>query len=353
MLGDGLRLGCGTAQRPAHSSESTRPDILDTVRPGHLVVLALLGLGCGVLEAPVAPDLPGNLETTRIEVDGRERGWISYVPASRATPASLVLALPGSGQSAEALRASTRYRLEELAERDGFVVVYAEAWAEGGAGGYEWNDCRKNTPQPAHLENVDDVGFLIGVLERFVASEPIDPRRVYVFGVSDGGQMANRMTTEHTARFAAFASIIAQQTAPANSNCLDPQGPIPALFMGGTDDPVIPWQGGVAGIWWIPGATAGEVLSMDETIAHWRARNGTTTDGISTVLPDADPGDESTMVRTIWDGPAPVVLYEARGGGHTIPGGWMGVPEFILGHTNGDVQAMDEIWSFFREHVRD
>ena len=323
------------------------------MRVSRLLPLILLCFGCGIPDAPVEPLLPGNLETTRIEHEGRDRGWVSYVPVNRATPAPLVLALPGSGQSAEALRQATRYRLEELAERDGFVVVYAEAWAEGGAVSYEWNDCRKNTPQPAHLENVDDVGFLLGVLDRFAASQPIDPRRVYVFGVSDGGQMANRMTTEHTARFAAFASIIAQQAAPANSNCLEPHGPIPVLFMGGTDDPIIPWVGGEAGIRWFPGATAGIVLSMDETIAHWRVRNGASSDGVTTVLRDRDPDDGTTMVRTVWAGPAPVVLYEARGGGHTIPGGWMGVPELMVGRTNDDVQAMDEIWSFFQEHERD
>ena len=211
----------------------------------------------------------------------------------------------------------------------------------------------RTLPSPRISKTSTTSGFLLGVLDRFAASQPIDPRRVYILGVSDGGQMANRMTTEHTARFAAFASIIAQQAAPENSNCLDPHGPIPVLFMGGTDDPIIPWMGGKAGIRWFPGATAGTVLSMDETIAHWRARNGARTEGVTTVLPDRDPGDGTTMARTIWAGPAPVVLYEARGGGHTIPGGWMGVPELMVGKTNGDVQAMDEIWSFFQEQERD
>lgn len=321
-----------------------------------IVLLVPAGLIASFLWAarnpPAEPDLPGKLSAETTEFAGRERSWIVYAPAALEPGAPMVLALPGSGQTAATLRVNTRYRFEELAERHGFLMVYPQAWLEGGAGGPEWNDCRKNTAQPAHLENVDDVGFLVWLYDRLAAQYAVDRTRVYALGVSDGGQMTNRLATEHPERLAAAASIIALQAAPENSNCNGPRGPVPFLFMVGDADPIIPFDGGDASFYGY--FSAGRILSLDESTAHWRAVNGNDADGITEALPDKDGGDGSTVRRTRWAGGAgaEVVAYVIEGGGHTIPGGWMGLPAWILGAENQDISAADEIWAFFSRHRR-
>ena len=58
------------------------------------------------------------------------------------------------------------------------------------------------------------------------------------------------------------------------------------------------------------------------------------------------------MVRERWRGEdgREVMLYSIVGGGHTVPGGHIGAPEFMVGPTNRDIDASVEIWSFFANH---
>jgi polyhydroxybutyrate depolymerase len=135
----------------------------------------------------------------------------------------------------------------------------------------------KHTRQPAHLENVDDVGFVLEVLEATAREYALDRASVYAAGVSDGGQMAYRMGIEHPDRFAAIAAIVAQQPSPHNSSCREPRGPISVLVMNGTEDPIIPYEGGEASFhgWF----SAGEVQPIEGTISLWRRVNGITAPG--------------------------------------------------------------------------
>jgi polyhydroxybutyrate depolymerase len=319
-----------------------------------LAAIAVLALAIAVFvtaipPAPEAPETSGHVVLGETQWEGRPRTWITYVPEGLRQPAPLVLAFPGSSQTGALLRTVTNFGFEALADRDGFLLVYVEAWVAGGSSGPEWNECRKNTQQPAHLENVDDVGFILSVLDRTSRKYEVDPDRVYAMGVSDGGQMAYRMATEHPDRFSAIAAVVAQQAAPENSNCLEPQGPVSVLVMNGTADPVIPYEGGEAALLWF---SAGQVQSIEGTLAHWKAVNGIRGEGTREELADLDPEDSSTVVRERWRGEdgREVVLYSIVGGGHTFPGGHMGAPEFMVGPTNRDIDASVEIWSFFANH---
>lgn len=316
------------------------------------LAVALIGTAFAVTYAltPTAPEEPaltGRFIPGRTEHGGRERTWLTYEPAGLQQPTPAVFLLPGSGQSAEALRLFTAYRFDQLADRDGVLLVYAEAWAEGGVMGPEWNECRKNTPLPAHLENVDDVGYLLWLLDEIAGRYPIDRERVYAAGVSDGGQMAYRLATEQPERFAALAVVVAQQAAPENSNCLRPRGPVSLLVMNGTEDPIIPYAGGIASFYGF--GAAGEVQSMAGTLAHWKTVNGIEGEGTSEMLPDLDPADGSRVRRERFESRSGerLVAYHVMGGGHSIPGGYRGAPEFLLGRVNGDLNGAEAIWEFF------
>jgi polyhydroxybutyrate depolymerase len=331
--------------------------VLRTAGGVTLVVVSLFALAALVLRAttpapPVPPERTGRLLRSELLWEGRTRSWLTYRPERASEPAPLVLALPGSGQSGEALRNATNFGLEAAADRGGFLVVYAEAWHEGSALGHEWNDCRKHTAQPAHSENVDDVGFVLEAVEATAREHPVDRARVYAVGVSDGGQLAFRLAIERPDRFAAIAAIVAQQPTPENSSCPEPRGPISVLVMNGTEDPVIPYRGGEASFHGL--FSAGEVRSTEETISYWKRVNGIDAAGTRVELPDRRPDDRSTVVREQWRARSghEVVLYSIIGGGHTIPGGYRGAPDFLLGVTNQDIDASEEIWAFFRRHQR-
>ncbi len=315
-----------------------------------LVAVAALTLTLATPGRPEPPKTTGSLFLEDVQWEGRRRSWHTYRPVRLKNPAPLVFALSGSGQSVEQLRIATNFGFEALADREGFLLVYAEGWSAGSSLGPEWNDCRRNTSQPAHLENVDDVGFLLHVLEAASRATLVDRTRVFVAGVSDGGQMAYRMATEHPDRFAAIAAIVAQQPTHENSSCMEPRGPISVLVMNGTDDPIIPYTGGEASFhgWF----SAGNVQSTDDTISHWKRVNAIEGPSVRDELPDRDPEDGSRVASERWVSSSghEVVLYSIVGGGHSIPGGYRGAPDFVLGVTNRDIDATKVIWAFFNRH---
>jgi polyhydroxybutyrate depolymerase len=259
----------------------------------------------------------------------------------------------GSSIDLASTRDWTAHRFEALADREGLLLVYPEGF------GLEWNGCRNPGVSEADRRDLDDVGFISGLIDRFAASHAIDRGRVYAVGFSNGGQLAYRLTSDVPERFAAVAVLIAQVPAPENSDCPEPRGPIPILIMNGTADPIIPWEGGTAAFFF--GISArGRVLSTAESIEHWRAVNGIASDEPEVVrLPDHDPDDGSWVERSTWRGDAPdreVVLYAVHGGGHAVPGGIeLGLRPLtgrLIGWVNRDIDTAEELWHFFLRHNR-
>jgi polyhydroxybutyrate depolymerase len=87
----------------------------------------------------------------------------------------------------------------------------------------------------AQSRNVDDVAFISQLIDRLVKDARIDPKRVFVTGMSNGAMMAQRLACEVTDRITAIASV---SGALAIGAC-HPTRPISILEMHGTDDPVM------------------------------------------------------------------------------------------------------------------
>jgi polyhydroxybutyrate depolymerase len=287
------------------------------------------------------PALPGKLVHSSVESGGRTRTFSFYLPAERAERPAIVLALHGSLGDGGQMRAGFGYELDLLAEHEGFLPVYPDGF-EG-----HWNDCRRHAPYSANTQNVDDVAFLAAVVEQLAHEHNADPGRVFATGASNGGQMALRLALEAPEAVRAVAPIIASLPAAGNMDCRTAGRPVSILVMNGTEDPMNPYEGGTValhGVW----GNRGAVLSTRETIDYWRELAGHAEEPEVTDLPDLDTRDHSTVQRSRWrtDGKKDVVLYEIRGGGHSVPNRHVRGPR-ILGRTNGDIEAAREIWSFF------
>src|ERR1700724_2993589 len=91
---------------------------------------------------------------------------------------------------AKSMREWTGYEFDQLADQHGFVVVYPDGYKRN------WNDCHSKATFAAHTENIDDMGFVKGLIAREVAQRQIDEKHVYVLGYSNGGQMALRLALQ-------------------------------------------------------------------------------------------------------------------------------------------------------------
>ncbi|WP_456411189.1 alpha/beta hydrolase family esterase [Oceanithermus sp.] len=310
-----------------------------------LAGLPLLGCAGG----GTATEPAGQLEIHTLTHDGQIRRYALYVPRGKdGTPLPLVFSLHGGGVGLEdqiGIRGhKSPFKLwMGLAEREGFYVVYPEG-LPGAYGRPTWNDCRADCTVSS---SADDVGFLLALLDAVAAEHPVDRGRVYASGMSNGGFMALRLAVEKPNVFAAVAAIGAAM--PAVSSCGAPERAVPVLFMNGTADPNMPYDGGILGN--PPQTSHGTVMSTPDSVTPWADLAGARPAAVRR-LPDLDPDDGGTVTVSdyIVAGRVWVRLYTVGGSGHAAPSlreRYSALFERYFGHQNHDIEAVEEIWRFF------
>jgi len=277
--------------------------------------------------------------------DGRRRGYRLYVPESVSTgPAPLVFVLHGSRGTGELIARITRF--DATADRAGCIACYPD--------GYErhWNDGRNVVAHSAHELNVDDVGFVLKLIEIISDQHEIDRDRVYIAGASNGAMMTYRMLFEAPGIFAAVAGVMCPLHVPyAHED--KPDHPEPVLMIHGTADPIVPYEGGYIGEDEEWKGKLGEVLSVRDAVDYWvRVNDCNALPEEERIVPESKDNPMAVW-RETYSGPAAeVVLYTVQGGGHTWPGGQQYAPESLIGKTCRAFSASDHIWEFFSRHCR-
>lgn len=290
--------------------------------------------------APALPQLKGSWSHKSLQVDERERGYGVYLPNPPPERPGIVLVLHGSNSSAAQIRQWTGYEFDQLADARGVLVAYPDAYK------HTWNECRKAGPYPAKQEKVDDVAFLTHVIDGLVSEYGADASQVFVFGYSNGGQMAMRMALEKPDRVTKFAVVAASWPAADNNVC-PAMGPTrPALFINGTRDPISPFGGGEATLFGF--ASRGEVLPAVKTAQMFAYRNGFEAPTRMGQLPHRHPEDPTRVETRTWaQGGLPYVQqFIVHEGGHVVPQQAFRFPR-LLGNTSQDLDAPAEAVKFF------
>jgi polyhydroxybutyrate depolymerase len=275
--------------------------------------------------------------------DGRTRHYRLYVPSSLAAgvPAPLLVALHGGLGSSAQFAANSGF--DELAEANGFVVVYPDGIGArpDGTGPQTWNGgycCG-----PAVRQDVDDVGFIRQLIDTLAADLPIDPARVFAAGHSNGAILSYRLACELSDR---IVGIGVQAGSLGVDACTPPQ-PVSVIHLHGAADTNHPIGGGkgsgVAGVEFRPARAAVEALAAADGCA-----------GES--RPSTDPSNPDLAITT-WSGcggGAELRFVAVDGATHA----WMGRPaasaaaEAYVGEPYPDLDASRAIWSFLAAHPR-
>lgn len=266
---------------------------------------------------------------------GQKREYLLYVPGSydRTKPTPLVISLHGAMMwPADQMETSQWNR---VADEHGFIVVYPSGTTVSGSGTGVLPKVWLMEPEAVLAA---DVGFISALIDTLEAAYNVDPTRIYVNGLSNGGGMTFGLSCTLSRRIAAVGAVAAAQILPS-SYCADSL-PMPMIAFHGTADRLVPYNG--SGPSWLNPKPFPNVSTW---AADWARRNRCGLAPIdSAVAADVTRREYPNCADN-----AAVVLYTIRGGGHSWPGG-KPLPKWIVGPTSSSIDASGLMWEFFREH---
>ncbi|MCX6006361.1 MAG: dienelactone hydrolase family protein [Chloroflexi bacterium] len=322
------------------------------------ILLLLVSMAaCAANNSPVEPKTPGKPVivtdnqtaassqnyTDSILVNGLQRSYLIHLPASydKSRQWPLVIILHGGGGEAWNMNPLTGFNA--LADKEGFIVIYPDAYE------HNWNDGRGAPSIKSQAQNIDDVSFISALIIRLEQDLSIDKKMIYATGISNGAIMSNRLGCELSDKIAAIAPVagnIPEKTASTWS----PSRAVSVLIINGTEDPLVPYNGGDVSFLSIK---RGTVISVADTVKFWVTRDGCPGAPQMEQLPHINPADPTSTTVEKYTGcrdGTEVVLYRVNGGGHTWPGGLQYMSERFIGKTSRDFSATETIWQFFKLH---
>lgn len=238
-----------------------------------------------------------------------------YIPMGYSgLPVPLIVMLHGGGQDTADFAAGTA--MNELADQHNFLVAYPEQSREANRHGF-WNWFRPDDQQP----DSGEPAIIAGMTRQIMTDWSIDPRRVYIAGLSAGGAMAAVLASTHPDLFAAAGVHSGIPHGSANdlssafaamSMGLGPEtagGPVPLIVFHGDRD------------------TSVNVVNAQRLIdARLATHNADELDPVTTssMTVDEATADTHPYTRTRHTDAVGVVIAESwvvKGGGHTWFGG--------------------------------
>jgi polyhydroxybutyrate depolymerase len=313
-------------------------------KPSFITAMRAAFLGSSRSGGPCANVIPMQL----LRPEG-QRDYLLALPGKPPTgKRPLVVILHGGGASAKqvlgmAFPPSPLSVWLEIAEREGVIVAAADA----GKGG--WNDCFASDERVAKK---DDVAFIGAVIDDAIARHGADADRVHVIGVSRGGLLAYRVAVEIPYKLAAFSALLACMPPPGRA--AKPTVALPALILGCTHDPFMPYEGGKRLL------TLGflePMMGIEDSARVWRELAGLADTPVVEELAPEDGKGRTRATRFLWGqatGPQ-VALYRIDRGGHAEPSRLKRYPELInrlVGPQNGDLEIAEAAWDFLKEKRR-
>ncbi len=176
---------------------------------------------------------------------------------------------------------------------------------------------------------VDDVAYLVGLVDQVSAAYSVDPRRVYAVGHSNGGYMAYRLACERAEVFAAITSLAGAAAFQDPSTCV-PSAPVSVLQIHGDADQTVPYDGGRS----FPGAVA----SVERWATYDSCTGSLTPAGTLDIEKRLDGAETSAASITSCPASVAADLWTIHGGAHSPV---LANPAFA-----------DLVWTFLSSHPK-
>jgi polyhydroxybutyrate depolymerase len=318
----------------------------------YLFAILILASGCRFANQPEPSPVAesgvaqaGDYELS-LSNEGDTRNVVLHLPPAYDGDAQLplIIVLHGGAGNGEQIQRLTE--MDADADDYGFVVAYPDGSGRGEEGLFTWN--AGHCCAYALTNQIDDVGFLNLLIDNLLSHYSIDPSRVYITGISNGGMMAYRSGAELADKVAGIAPIagsLGGQILEAGRVIIPdtPSSPVAVMAFHGMEDEHVLYEGGQA-----PAQIDPRVdLSVAESVGFWVEANGC----------DPQPATEThadgnIVIETYsgCDGNADVVLVTIVDGGHAWPGASRGL---VSDQPTQDISANEMMLEFFLTHPKE
>jgi polyhydroxybutyrate depolymerase len=286
--------------------------------------------------------LPAGNHRIAMQAGGLDRSYIVHMPPRVRGAPAVVLNIHGGGGNAGSHQKYVR--MDPLADREGFIVVYPDGTGRLKEKLLTWN--AGTCCGSAASGNVDDVAFVAALLDDLAARTDYDRARIYATGFSNGAMMAYRLAVDLPDRIAAVAPVAGAMSVKTFA----PRRPVPIMHIHSVDDPRALYQGGLGPPF--PFTTARvQHPPVEGSIDRWVEFEDCSRAPAEGDLREwhADKGVH-TAVRYVFSGcrgGSEIALWKLSGSGHVWPGGTRDYLTHWLGPSTHVVDANVEMWKFF------
>lgn len=307
----------------------------------HIIVLiALLALLWAWPEAHAAPS--GHQKMT-ITIQGQERTYYLYTPSSIKQGAfqyPLLIALHGGGSTPDRLVQAAQ--LATKVRDDDMIMVYPVGTGDHDTRLY-WNAgaCCGNAQKNLSA----DEDFIEALLTELMQTLPVDRRRIYLAGFSNGGMLAHRLASRLGDRLAAVGIVAGAMF----DDQPKPIAPVSIIIFHGLADNVVPTKGGISKKSTMKSQVSVPFKALEDVHQFWLQENKCLESPTET-----KKGNLTTLASHHCAGNVSVVLNTVRNSGHNWPGASQGIyselddGSFYLGFS-----ATAAMLSFFSKHPRE
>ena len=296
---------------------------------------SVVAVGAELSPGPAGAQSPsavadGRLITGSVAAAEGARAYTLFVPARMPAAGARALIVFLHGCTQDAADAMRGVGLNEIAARDGFLVLYPEQRADAHPQKcWQWYDDAQTT------RGAGEVAILDAMVHEVSAAQQVDAARIGLMGISAGGAMASALAVAYPETFARLAvhsglpagaaHDVGSALAAMRGGAADPDalgatafrtmGPrahaIPTIAFHGAADPVVSWR------------------NLSATSRQWAVTNAL---ALAAPAPAAEPTERDTVhtpakydaERLVWRTAGGAVLAESwkvAGLGHAWSGG--------------------------------
>jgi polyhydroxybutyrate depolymerase len=322
--------------------------------PGSISIKLLFSIPALLLLTGCLATLPGIPEppagtyrvSTSTTYNKTSRTFLLHVPPGyhSETPLPLVVVVHGAFSTGRQTETETGF--STLADSERFLVAYPEGIGIFGLFQH-WNAghcCGK-----AADEQIDDVGFIAEVITTVRRKLAVDPTRIYMAGMSNGGMLTYRFAAERTGDLAAAAVVSGAIGSTVENEARSwrmqqPGKALPIIVFHGLDDDNVPANGGIS-----PRKKGNRsYLPVADAIDFWRKADG------CEATPSTTISNTFPVSHLTWDNcrdGSSIEYFLLSGWGHQWPAPFF-TDRLDAEHPLRGFDATRLIWTFFSKFRR-